>query len=106
VSVYYVTFGVKYADEPHPVNEIITNRAVVAIEAPSEEFARRVAFHHFDQYWSQLLPEEEGRQYAAKWGCYTAAHVFGQSIVWAGDTDTMLNLISTTQTVPREGATS
>ncbi|RTE48804.1 hypothetical protein [Actinobaculum sp. 352] len=106
MPIYYVTFGVKYADEPHPINPLITDKAVAKIKAPSEEMARRFAFRHFDQYWSRVIPQDEGEQYTAAWDCHIVAYIIGHSIVWAVNTDTMLEPISTTQTVRREGAAS
>ncbi|RTE49617.1 hypothetical protein [Actinobaculum sp. 352] len=97
MPVYYVTFGAKYADEPHPINPLITDRSVAIIQAGDETLAHKAAFHHFDQHWSRVIPQDEGEQYTAAWDCHIVAYIIGHSIVWAVNADAMTSPISNTQ---------
>lgn len=55
VKDHYVTFGVQYNNEPHPViDHPALSNGYVVIEAPDYETARRLAFALFGQKFSMI----------------------------------------------------
>jgi hypothetical protein len=55
---FYLTFGVEYRYEPHPVHPYgVHPDGWVRIMAPDEERARAIALTHYGTYWSRLIPE-------------------------------------------------
>jgi hypothetical protein len=58
---FYLTFGVQYATEPHPMGVNVDPKGWVRIAAATEEEARAIALAHFGTHWSRLIPEEHFR---------------------------------------------
>lgn len=54
MAEFRLTFGVQYAREPHPVNEIAHPDGWVTIIADDYEDARWLAFREFGRCWSGL----------------------------------------------------
>lgn len=52
MSEFYVTFGIKYAREPHPTFAAAHPDGWVTIEAPDEIAARTVAFERLGIYFA------------------------------------------------------
>jgi len=77
VKTFYVTFGVQYPREPHPLYERATGAGWVRIEAASWERARDVAFGLFGPHWSFLYTELE---FDPSW------HEAGQ-LAWVSEAD-------------------
>ena len=69
---FYVSFGVQYSYEEHPL-PIAHPNGLVAIEAPSEDRAREMTYLLFAQRWSNLY--EEGHVSAFDWAMYWPAGV-------------------------------
>lgn len=57
MSNFYLTFGVQYRSEPHPVWTGADPDGWVLIEAPDEERARKLAAAYFETYWAFLYDE-------------------------------------------------
>ena len=56
---FYVTFGVQYAREPHPVNAGFHPDGVLEIGAKDIETARSLAFSLLGRKWSMIHREDE-----------------------------------------------
>lgn len=54
MNKFYLTFGVKYGQEKHPIHSWVDPDGYVIIYAPNEAKARKMAFEIFDQYWAFL----------------------------------------------------
>lgn len=57
MKTFYVTFGVQYPREPHPLYDDAHHDGWVTIEAPSWEGARDVAFALFGPHWAFCYTE-------------------------------------------------
>lgn len=55
---FYVTFGMQYPREPHPVWPGAHHDGYVVIVAPDERTARGAAFAAFGQHWSMIYEHE------------------------------------------------
>lgn len=55
--VFYVTFGQKYASEPHPANRIAHPDGYVAIAAANVQVARKAAFIIYDGHFAEVREE-------------------------------------------------
>lgn len=58
---FYVTFGQKYRNDPHPKFEAAHPDGVVEIEAPDGDSARLMAHEALGPYWSGIYDEEHYR---------------------------------------------
>lgn len=57
MELWAFTFGVQYADEPHPSGyEWVHPDGVVLIEAPNEPAARQIMVAYFGTAWSSSYP--------------------------------------------------
>ena len=57
---FYITFGQKYRDEPHPTHgDIIHPDGYVVIHAEDYEKARRIAFTTFGDAWARCYDESD-----------------------------------------------
>ena len=54
LDCYYVTFGIKYAEEIHPKQPWVNADTIVLIPTSDETLARLIAFELFDQYWASI----------------------------------------------------
>ena len=59
MSNFYLTFGQKYAEEPHPKFALAHPNGYVRIQAENYEQAREFAFREFGPYWAFLYDEED-----------------------------------------------
>ncbi len=59
---YRLTFGVRYATEPHPTFPQADPDGWVTILAPDMEAAREVAFSRLGKAWAFLEPPERMRE--------------------------------------------
>lgn len=59
MAEYRLTFGHRFAREPHPTFPAAHPDGWVTIIADTWEQARRFAFDHFGQSWAFLYTEEE-----------------------------------------------
>lgn len=56
---FYLTFGLKYPDEPHPYWSGADGKGWVRITAEDEEEARAIAFQFFGPRWAFIYPEAD-----------------------------------------------
>lgn len=67
MAEYRVTFGVKYATEPHPTFSTAHPDGWVTIEAPTEEYARKIAMFIFTDKWAFIYPATSDYFWAAQY---------------------------------------
>lgn len=63
---YYVTFGQRYAREPHPTFPGAHPDGYVVIEAADEEAARATAYTVFDNRYAFIYPEPPAGEFAPR----------------------------------------
>lgn len=56
---FYLTFGLKYPEEPHPYWSGADGKGWVRISANDEEEARDIAFQFFGPRWAFIYPEDK-----------------------------------------------
>lgn len=59
MPTYYITFGQKYRDEPHPVNPAAHPDAYACVSAPTFDAARRQAFELFGPHWANIYDADD-----------------------------------------------
>jgi hypothetical protein len=62
MSDYMLTFGIRYATEPHPTFSTAHPDGWVTIEAPNEQYARKLAHWIFGPAWAFLYSESTFEQ--------------------------------------------
>jgi hypothetical protein len=67
MTEYRVTFGFRYAREPHPIFDKAHPDGWVTIIAPNEEKARKAAFNLLGNVWAFLYGPEELQDTASSW---------------------------------------
>lgn len=55
---FFITFGVKYAREPHPYFHKANPNGYVVVEAPSEDIARRIARAKTANMYAFIYPRD------------------------------------------------
>jgi len=56
---YYVTFGQRYREEPHPTHSSAHPDSYAMISAPTMEVARAEAFNQFGSAWAFIYSEDD-----------------------------------------------
>lgn len=59
MSKHYLTFGVQYLREPHPLGASINPNGYVEVYAPDELAARKQVVELIGSAWSMLYTEDE-----------------------------------------------
>jgi len=79
---FYVTFGQKYAREPHPTLAAAHPDGWVEVEADSEMAARRLALDHLDDRWAFMHAEREFTRQLYPRGCIARIDQTGMEAQW------------------------
>lgn len=61
ISIFHLTFGQKYAREPHPVGHWVHPDGVVEIWASSYLEARQLAVQHFGDRWGGIYDADRNK---------------------------------------------
>ena len=56
---FYLTFGVQYVHEEHPLGRVVNPNGYMVVEAPSETEARQQVAEVMGDRWSMIYSEEE-----------------------------------------------
>lgn len=58
MSIYYFTFGLKYASEKHPSGLPAHPDGYVVVNAEDEFFARETMRHYYGNHWAEVYEEK------------------------------------------------
>ncbi|RTE48801.1 hypothetical protein [Actinobaculum sp. 352] len=93
---FFVTFGMKYSNTPHPASKRIDHLSLVMIMANTLEEARATAVHHLAGYWSRILTRAEAVAYhASDPRTGVVALACGESIVYDADAPHIMSMLNT-----------
>ena len=70
---FYVTFGTKYADEPHPHFPSINPDGWVEVEAENESVARQIIYDLLGDKWAFIYSEDSIEKIFFPAGCIATA---------------------------------